>query len=189
MKALDAGVEGVICPMVNTAEEAARLVSYMCYPPDGVRSYGPTRALFAHGGDYAATANARVIALAMIETAEGLTNLEGIVATRGLDGIYVGPNDLALSVSSGRLPPGLDRQEPEMQVHLQAIAAACQRQGRIAAIHCGSAEYAAKAIGWGYRMATVGSDVRFLSSGAAQAVAAFRQLTGGKAGVAGQEGY
>jgi 4-hydroxy-2-oxoheptanedioate aldolase len=189
MKALDAGVEGVICPMVNTAEEAARLVSYMRYPPDGVRSYGPTRAVFAHGEGYAASANARVMAFAMIETAEGLANLEAIVATPGLDGIYVGPNDLTLSVSAGKLPPGLDREEPEMQAHLQAIASACARHGRIAAIHCGSADYAARAVGWGYRMTTVGGDVRFLSAGAAEAVAAFRHLTGGKAAVAGPEGY
>jgi 4-hydroxy-2-oxoheptanedioate aldolase len=161
----------------------------MRYPPEGVRSFGPTRAVFAHGGGYAASANARVLAFAMIETAEGLANLEGIVATAGLDGIYVGPNDLAMSVSAGRLPPGLDREEPEMQAHLQAIAAACARHGRIAAIHCGTASYAARAIGWGYRMTTVGGDVRFLSAGAAEAVTAFRQLTGGKAAVAGPKGY
>jgi 4-hydroxy-2-oxoheptanedioate aldolase len=190
MRALDAGVMGVICPMIGTAEQAARLVSYMRYPPDGVRSYGPTRAVFAHGGDYAASANARVLAFAMIETAEGLANLDSIAGTPGLDGIYVGPNDLTLSVSEGRLAAGLDREEPEIQAHLRAIAAACRRHGRIAAIHCGTAAYAARAIGWGYRMTTVGGDVRFLSAGAAEAVAAFRRLTaGGTAHVAGPEGY
>jgi 4-hydroxy-2-oxoheptanedioate aldolase len=189
MKALDAGVEGVICPMIGTAEEAARLVSYMRYPPDGVRSYGPTRAAFAHAGDYMAGANARVMAFAMIETAEGLANLEAIAATPGLDGIYVGPNDLTLSVTAGRLPSGLDREEPEMQAHLKAIAATCARQGKVAAIHCGTAAYAAKAIGWGYRMTTVGGDVRFLAAGAAEAVANFRRLTGGKASDAGPKGY
>jgi 4-hydroxy-2-oxoheptanedioate aldolase len=189
MKALDAGCEGVICPMVSTADEAARLVSYMRYPPDGTRSFGPTRAVFAHGEGYADSANATVMAFAMIETAEGLANLESIVATPGLSGIYVGPSDLTLSVSAGNLPPGLDREEPEMQAHLQAIAVACQRQGRIAAIHCGTAGYAAKAIGWGYRMVTIGGDVRYLSAGAAEAVAAFRQFTGGKAAVAGPKGY
>jgi 4-hydroxy-2-oxoheptanedioate aldolase len=189
MKALDAGVEGVICPMIGTADEAARLVSYMRYPPDGIRSFGPTRAVFAHGAGYGAGANARVMAFAMIETAEGLTNLEAIVATPGLEGIYVGPNDLAMSVSAGRLPSGLDREEPEMQAHLKAIAEACARHGRIAAIHCGTADYAAKAVGWGYRMVTVGGDVRFLSAGAAEAVASFRRLTGGEAGKAGPKGY
>jgi 4-hydroxy-2-oxoheptanedioate aldolase len=189
MKALDAGCEGVICPMIGTAEEAAQLVSYMRYPPDGVRSFGPTRAVFAHGASYGKSANARVMAFAMIETAEGLANLEAIVATPGLDGIYVGPNDLALSASAGHLPPGLDREEPEVQAHLKAIAAACGRHGRIAAIHCGTAAYAARAIGWGYRMVTVGGDVRFLAAGAAAAVADFRRLTGGEAAVAGPEGY
>lgn len=189
MKALDAGCEGVICPMIGTAEEAARLVSFMRYPPDGVRSYGPTRAAFAHGADYMVGASKRILAFAMIETAEGLENLEEIVATPGLDGIYVGPNDLTLSVTAGRLPSGLDREEPEMQAHLKAIAAACARHGRIAAIHCGTAAYAAKAIGWGYRMTTVGGDVRFLSAGAAEAVADFRRLTGDTALVAGPKGY
>jgi 4-hydroxy-2-oxoheptanedioate aldolase len=189
MKALDAGCEGVICPMIGTAEEAARLVSYMRYPPDGVRSYGPTRAAFAHGGDYMAGANGRILALAMIETAEGLANLDAIAATPGLDGIYVGPNDLTLSVSAGRLPSGLDREEPEMQVNLKAIAEACARHGRIAGIHCGTADYAARAVGWGYRMVTVGGDVRFLSAGASEAVSAFRRLTGGKAAAAGSKGY
>jgi 4-hydroxy-2-oxoheptanedioate aldolase len=189
MKALDAGVMGVICPMIGTAEEAARLVSYMRYPPEGIRSHGPTRAVYAHGRDYAAGANARVLAFAMIETAEGLANLEGILATPGLDGIYVGPNDLTLSVSEGRLPSGLDREEPEMQAHLQAIAEACTRHGRIAGIHCGTVDYADRATGWGYRMVTVGGDVRFLSAGAAEAVAGFRRLTGGQAPVAGPKGY
>jgi 4-hydroxy-2-oxoheptanedioate aldolase len=189
MKALDAGCEGIICPMVSTAEEAARFVSYMRYPPDGVRSYGPTRAVYAHGEGYADRANASTLAFAMIETAEGLANLEDIVATPGLDGIYVGPNDLTISVSAGRLAFGLDRQEPEMQAHLQAIAMACQRQGRIAAIHCGTADYALRAVDWGYRMVTVGGDTRFLSAGAAAAVADFRRLTGGESAVAGPEGY
>lgn len=189
MKALDAGCDGIICPMISTADEAARLVRYMRYPPDGERSSGPTRAVYAHGKDYAVRANASVMAFAMIETAEGLANLEGILATPGLDGIYVGPSDLTLSVSQGKRPPGLDRQEAEMQAHLQRIAAACQRQGVIAAIHCATPGYAATAIGWGYRMTTVGGDVRFLSAGAAEAVAGFRRLTGGKALEEGPAGY
>ena len=189
MKALDAGAEGIICPMVNTADEAALLVSYMRYPPLGTRSFGPTRAAFAHGAGYAATANDTLLAFAMIETAEGFANLEAIVATPGLNGIYVGPNDLALSLSNGRLPPGLDREEPEMLAALHRIATACNGKGIIAALHCATPEYAARAIGWGYRMVTVGGDTRFLSQGAAAAVAGFRTLTGGASLVAGPKGY
>jgi 4-hydroxy-2-oxoheptanedioate aldolase len=189
MKALDAGAEGVICPMVNTADEAARLVSYMRYPPEGQRSFGPTRATFALGADYAARANDRVLVFAMVETAEAFANLEAIVATPGLNGIYVGPADLSLSMSEGRLPFGMDREEPEMIAALQKIAAACQARGIIAALHCGSPEYAARAISWGYRMTTVGGDTRFLSAGAAAAVAGFRRLSRQEGATEASRGY
>lgn len=179
MKALDAGVEGIICPMINTAEEAACLVRYLRYPPLGERSFGPTRASVAHGADYAARSNADTLAFAMIETAEGFANLDAITATPGLDGIYVGPADLSLSLSNGALKAGLDRTEPEIIAALQKIAAACQRNGIIAALHCGTPEYAQKAIGWGFRMTTVGADTRFLTEAAGAAVRSFRSLTAG----------
>src|ERR1700744_733937 len=113
MKILDAGAYGIICPMVNTAEQAAEFVSYVRYPPLGQRSFGPTRAAYSAGANYAAEANGEILAFAMIETGQGMSNLEAIAATPGLDGIYVGPADLALSLSSGRLTPGFDREEPE----------------------------------------------------------------------------
>lgn len=157
MKALDAGAEGIICPMINTAADAARLVSYLRYPPLGDRSFGPTRASVAQP-DYYARSNANTLAFAMIETAEAFANLDAIAATPGLDGIYVGPADLSLSLSNGALKPGLDRQEPKI----------------VAALHCGTPAYAHKAISWGFRMTTVGADVRFLTEAASAAVRAFR---------------
>lgn len=178
MKALDAGAQGIICPMVNTPEDAARLVSYMRYPPDGQRSFGPTRAAYAAGPDYVGQANSGILAFAMVETAEAFGNVEAIAATPGLDGIYVGPADLTFSISAGRLPPGMDRQEPEMIAAIRRIADVCRDKGIRAGLHCGTPAYAAQAIGWGYSLVTVGGDVRFLSAGAAQAVDGFRQLTG-----------
>lgn len=177
MKALDAGAYGIICPMVNTAEEAARLVSYLRYPPLGQRSFGPTRVSFAAGANYAGEANANLLAFAMIETADGMANLDAIAATPGLDGLYVGPADLTLSLTQGRLPPGFDREEPEMIAALQTIVAACKRNGIRAALHCGTPDYAARAIGWGFDMTTVGGDARFLAAAAGAAVAGFRKLT------------
>ena len=177
MKALDAGAYGIICPMVNNAEEAARFVSYMRYPPLGQRSFGPTRVAFAAGANYAGEANGNLLAFAMIETAEGMAYLDAIAATPGLDGIYVGPADLTLSLTQGRLPPGFDREEPEMIAALQKIVAACKKNGIRAALHCGTPDYAARAIGWGYDMTTVGGDARFLAAGAGAAVAGFRKLT------------
>ena len=177
MKALDAGAYGIICPMVNTAEEAARFVSYLRYPPLGQRSFGPTRVSFAAGPNYAAEANGNILAFAMIETAGGMANLDAIAATPGLDGLYVGPADLTLSLTQGRLPPGFDREEPEMIAALQRIVAACQKNDIRAALHCGTPDYAARAIGWGYSMTTIGGDSRFLAAAAGAAVAGFRRLT------------
>jgi len=177
MKALDAGAYGIICPMVNTAEEAARFVSYLRYPPLGQRSYGPTRVSLSAGANYAAEANGEVVALAMIETADAMENLEAIAATPGLDGLYVGPADLTLSLSQGRLAPGFDREEPEMIAALQRIVAACRANNIRAALHCGTPDYAARAIGWGFQMVTIGGDSRFLASAAGAAVAGFRKMT------------
>ena len=177
MKALDAGAYGIICPMVNSADEAARFVSYMRYPPLGQRSFGPTRVSFAAGTNYATEANANMLAFAMIETAEGMANLDAIAATPGLDGIYVGPADLTLSLTQGRLAPGFDREEPEMIAALQTIVAACKTNNIRAALHCGTPDYAARAIGWGFNMTTVGGDSRFLAAAAGAAVAGFRKLT------------
>ena len=177
MKALDAGAYGIICPMVNTPEEAARFVSYLRYPPLGQRSYGPTRVSFSAGADYAAEANGEILAFAMIETADAMANLDAIAATPGLDGLDVGPADLTLSLTQGRLPPGFDREEPEMIAALHRIVAACRANNIRAALHCGTPDYAARAIGWGFQMVTIGGDSRFLASAASAAVAGFRKLT------------
>lgn len=177
MKALDAGAYGIICPMVNTSEEAARFVSYLRYPPLGQRSYGPTRVSVSAGANYAAEANGEILAFAMIETADAMENLQAIAATPGLDGLYVGPADLTLSLSQGRLAPGFDREEPEMIAALQHIVAACRVNNLRAALHCGTPDYAARAIGWGFQMVTIGGDSRFLASAAGAAVAGFRKLT------------
>lgn len=181
MKALDAGAYGVICPMIGTAAQAAEFVSYTRYAPLGSRSVGPTRASFSAGANYAAEANGEILAFAMIETAEGMANLDAIAATPGLDGIYVGPSDLTLSLTQGRLAPGFDREEPEMLEALERIVAACRRAGIRAALHCGSPDYAARAAGWGFDMTTVSNDVRLLAGAAAASVGRYRTLMGAAA--------
>jgi 4-hydroxy-2-oxoheptanedioate aldolase len=188
MKALDAGALGVICPMINSGAEAAEFVSFMRYPPLGQRSFGPTRANIAYGG-YGVEANAEVLAFAMIETAAGVTNLEEIAATPGLDGIYVGPADLTLGTQGGRLVPAFDREEPEMIALIQRIAEVCKDQGIHAALHCGTPAYAARALGWGFDMTTVSGDSRLLAAAASDSVATFRKLTGPAATAPKGEGY
>ena len=178
MKMLDAGAYGVICPMVSTAEQAAEFVSYIRYPPLGQRSYGPTRVSFSAGSNYGSEANSELLAFAMIETAEGMANLDAIAATPGLDGIYVGPADLTLGLTRGRLAPGFDREEPEMITALHRIVAACKANGVRAALHCGTPEYAARAIDWGFNMTTVSGDSRLLAAAAGASVVKFRELVG-----------
>ncbi|KGJ02836.1 4-hydroxy-2-oxoheptanedioate aldolase [Paracoccus halophilus] len=178
MKALDAGAQGIICPMINSAEEAAEFVSYMRYPPHGQRSFGPTRAAIAYGG-YGVQANDEVLALAMIETAQGVANLDAISATPGLDGIYVGPADLTLGTQNGRLPPAFDREEPEMIDLIKQVVDACKRNEIRACLHCGTPAYAARAIGWGFDLTTVSGDSRLLAAAASASVREWRDLTGG----------
>lgn len=187
MKMLDAGAMGIICPMINNAREAAEFASFMRYPPLGQRSFGPTRAAFAMPGYNVKDANADLLALAMIETADGVANLDEIAATPGIDGLYVGPADLTLGVTNGRLAPGFDRQEEEMLEVIHRIVAAAKANNIAAVLHCGTPEYAANGIEWGYDMVTVSSDARFLAGAASATVGRFRELTGG-AGKAGEKG-
>ncbi len=178
MKAMDAGAYAIICPMVNNRQQAEQLVSYMRYPPLGARSFGPTRIVYGAGSDYAASANDQILCIAMIETSEAMSNLEDIVSTPGLDGVYIGPADLSLSLSNGKLAPGMDREEPEMLEAIKKILAAAKSADIVACLHCGSPEYAAKAIGWGFNLCTLNSDARFLEIAASDSLKVARQLLG-----------
>jgi 4-hydroxy-2-oxoheptanedioate aldolase len=109
MKALDAGAYGVIAPMVNTREDAQKLVAWTHYAPQGTRSFGPVRALLYGGADYPAQANRTIVAFAMIETAQALDNLDAILSVEGLDAVYIGPSDLSLALGC---KPVFDDVEP-----------------------------------------------------------------------------
>ena len=178
MKALDAGAMGIICPMINSRAEAEQLVSFMRYPPHGQRSFGPTRAVIAHGSDYGQKADAEVLCLAMIETADGMKNLDEIVSTPGLDGVYIGPADLTLGLTGRKYPTGFDREEPEMIEAIRTILAKAHGAGIRACLHCGSPAYAAKAIGWGFDLVTLLSDARLLASASQANIQATRTLLG-----------
>jgi 4-hydroxy-2-oxoheptanedioate aldolase len=178
MKSLDAGAYGIICPMVNSREDAERLVSYVRYPPNGVRSFGPTRVNFSAGADYGAHADEQVLCLAMIETLEAVANLDAIVSTPGLDGVYIGPADLTLGLTGRRYRTGFDREEPEVVAAIHNILHKAHAAGIRACLHNGSPEYAAKAISWGFDLVTVSNDVRLLADAAKSSVAATRKLIG-----------
>ena len=178
MKALDAGAYGIICPMINSRAEAEQFVSYMRYPPLGTRSFGPTRVVFSAGSDYGQKADQEVLCLAMIETADGMKNLEEIVGTPGLDGVYIGPADLTLGLTGRKYPTGFDREEPEMIAAIQTILQKAHAAGIRACLHCGTPAYAAKAVGWGFDLVTLLNDVRMLANAAQANILATRKLLG-----------
>jgi len=173
MKALDAGAHGVICPMIETRDQAEQLVRFMRYPPQGQRSFGPTRARLVMGADYAATANAEVLCLAMIETRRGMDNLHDIVTTPGLDAVYIGPADLTLGLTGDRYRFGQDRTEPEMIEAFRTILEAAHAAGIKAGLHCATSGYAVQALEWGFDMVTFATDAALLRDGASASLAAF----------------
>ena len=166
MRALDAGAYGIICPMVNDAAECAAFVQACRYPPDGYRSSGPTRAIVYGGPDYLGKANGEMLALAMVETAQGLANVDAIAATPGLDAIYIGPSDLSLALGG---PSGQDQDAPMLMAAFDTILAACRKAGIKAGVHTASVAYARKMIDRGFDLATAGSDVRYINAGRREA--------------------
>lgn len=166
MRLLDAGAYGVICPMVDTRADCEAFVGACRYPPQGYRSIGPTRARLYAGADYVDHANEEIITLAMVETHTALMNVEDIASVPGLDGIFVGPGDLQLSL---RATTGSD-DPAAMDAALQTIVTTCQKHNLIAGIFTTSPEHAHQAIERGFRFVTVKADTMLLSEYAQQIV-------------------
>ena len=171
MKALDAGAWGVIVPLVNSAEDAARAASACRYPPRGMRSYGPVRAAGVIGSRDPEELGAQVLCLVMVETREALERVDEIASTPGVDGIYIGPADLALSLG---LAPTLDIQEGEHAEAIERIKEACQRNGIVAGIHSAAGEWARRHAEAGFDMVTVATDAALLREAALREVAVAR---------------
>jgi 4-hydroxy-2-oxoheptanedioate aldolase len=172
MKILDAGVYGVICPMINSREEAEAMVGACKYPPQGYRSWGPIRAMIYGGADYGAHANDDVLVIPMIETVEALEHLDDILSVPGVDAIYVGPSDLSLALGC---TPRLDQTDPPVVEAQQKIVEACKRHGVVAGIHNNTPEYALQMSAAGYQFLTLASESRFLAAKASEVVAAMRK--------------
>ena len=171
MKTLDAGAYGVICPMVNTREDAQKLVSWTHYAPRGTRSFGPVRAMLYGGPDYPQHANDTVVAFAMIETAQALDNLDDILSVEGLDAVYIGPSDLSLALGC---KPDFDNPEPAVAQAIAHILERAQAHGVAAGIHNGMPEAARARAAKGFRFLTVSSDARLMAAGSQQILQAMR---------------
>jgi 4-hydroxy-2-oxoheptanedioate aldolase len=159
-RALDAGAHGVVVPQVGSAEEARAAAAACRYAPTGSRSIGPTRAKL-HGTVDPARANDAVLCLAMIESRAGLDAVEAIADVEGVDGLFVGPADLALD---------LGLQGSELDAVLRRIAAVCHDRDKLPGAFGRGADQIA---GWaqlGYEFIAVDSDATFLLDGARAAV-------------------
>jgi 4-hydroxy-2-oxoheptanedioate aldolase len=161
-RVLDAGAHGVIIPMVNTADEARAAVAACRYAPVGTRSMGPIGVLARTGrAEYFATANDTMLCIPMIETKEGVANVDEIAAVPGVDAVYIGPSDL--SVSYG-LAPQADQVDDQWNTAIERVKTACERGGVIPAIHA-DARLAEKRRAAGWRMITVGFDASTVLDG------------------------
>lgn len=166
MRALDLGALGVVVPMVSTAEEARSAAAATRYPPHGIRSFGPIRNYYAASS----TAAPEPLCFVMIETAEALANLDAIAATPGVDGLFIGPVDLALSLDLG---PALTMPEPVIAA-TRDVVAACRRHNKIPGCAALGLENAKMLAGLGLQFLAIGSDIGLLRRGAASDLAAMR---------------
>ena len=174
MKALDLGAMCIIVPLINNAAEAAKAVAACRYPPVGMRSSGPVRAIHYGGPDYQAKANDEIVLMAMIETKEGLDNLEAICATPGVDAIYIGPSDLSFAL--GMAPRG-DNPDPVHIATCDKIRDAAHKAGKKCVMHCAGADFAAGAVKRGFDMVMLTSDASCMAAGAKAQLETLRAKT------------
>lgn len=161
-KLLDAGAYGIICPLINSVDEAAFFARSCRYPPRGARSFGPARGFLYGGADYLDQADDQIMSLAMIETTNALKQIERIMEVDELDGVYVGPSDLGIAMGLGPNAWPDERMTQAVAHILQAVHA----RGKYAGIFCGSAEMGEACTRMGYDLVTPGNDVQLLRAGA-----------------------
>lgn len=169
-RALDFGAAGIIAPMINSIADAERFVQFVKYPPLGRRSWGPGRSMVfsgvTEGPAYLAAADDLTLALAMIETREGLDALDDILSVDGIDGVFVGPNDLCIALTDGRL---VDPEASLLQEPLERIVAAAKRAGKISGVFGG--RQAARFRALGFDFVSVGFDTGYVAAGIASMLA------------------
>jgi 4-hydroxy-2-oxoheptanedioate aldolase len=170
---LDAGAMGVVVPMVCTADEARAAVAACRYPPEGVRSAGGGRWSRAYGSDWQGRANDETLCIVMIEHVKGVENAEAILSVPGVDGCFIGPNDLSWSM-------GLKgRRDDAHEAALMRVRDAGRATGTPVGLHCGSPEEVVKRIEQGFQFLACQNDMAFMLAGA---TAAHRHIKGAAGG-------
>jgi len=173
---LDAGASGIIAPMISSAADAKMLVEYTKFPPVGERSWGPALALahngFAHA-DYLKVANEKTVVLAMIETKGAIDALDEILSVEGLDGVFVGPTDLSLSLSNGT---HVDATREDVDVQINRISETVARHGKIMSGMAIPNSKAGDLLKRGFNLVGVGTDATILRQATRDILAAARAV-------------
>jgi len=162
---LDAGAEAVICPMVNTGQDASRLGRSAKYPPLGFRSWGPQRALQVHGldrEDYLAQANGFCLAWAMVETETAIANIDSILSGRAIDGVFVGPYDLCVSLTRGE---ALDPSHPVVMEALDLIVRKARAHRVVPGIYASTPDHARTYSTMGFKLIAIGNELTYVRIG------------------------
>lgn len=161
--ALDMGAHGVVCPLVNSPEEAQAAARFAKYPPLGVRGVAPRKAADygISAAEYVRTANDLTLLVAQIETKEAVEMVDRILSLGEVDVAFVGPTDLTMSL--GLLD---DRSNPKVMEAMKRVVASCESHGKVAGTLAATPEEARRDITMGFRFIGLGSDTRFLMGGA-----------------------
>jgi 4-hydroxy-2-oxoheptanedioate aldolase len=163
---LDEGVMGMVVPMVHTPEDAKAAADACRFPPIGTRSWGWGRAR-AYGDDYSSWIDDQLFVAVQIESVQAVENVEAIMATPGVDGCWLGPSDLALSL--GFHPSEMNNRD-EHRLALEKVVQACNNTGKIPGIACASPEEALRRVEQGFRFNTAGGDSGMIVAGAAAGI-------------------
>jgi 4-hydroxy-2-oxoheptanedioate aldolase len=169
-RALDAGAQGIMCPLIETIEDAEAFVRAVKYPPRGLRSWGPYRARLDYEGDYFTTANDWTIACPQIETKGALDQLDDILALDGVDMVCFGPNDLSVALT-GRL----DIHAPEVKEAMKLVLSKCREMSVMGLIFANDVDYAKPLVAAGWNIVAPGTDAGWFG----KAAAAMRREAGG----------
>lgn len=172
---LDMGAQGVIVPLVNSAEDARRAVAAAKYPPEGVRGFGYCRAN-NWGTDFASyvkTANEDICVVAMIESKEAVEHIDEILSVDGIDGVFIGPYDM-----SGSYGCVGQTGAPVIQEACRTVLEACKRHGKAAGQHIvwPTRENVSQALEDGYTFLALGTDIVFLADAAKNVLNLSKQL-------------
>lgn len=186
---LDGGASAVIAPMINTVADARRFASFVKFPPEGDRSWGPHAALTLTGlasRDYFRGANPFSLAIAMIETREALGIVDDILAVPTIDAIFVGPSDLSITLGNGA---GLNPTGAEVEAALDHALARAKAAGKPICVYAPSPERGGELMRMGFDLVAIGSDAALLRAGAQGALKAARGAPAGAVPAAVHGGY